>query len=52
MDQERLLDVLLDNAGAMSSLSTTVLSITTVLHQVSLYLVKVIKDSNAIAAIG
>ena len=52
MDQKRLLNVLLDNAGAMSPLPTTVLSITAILHQVSFYLVKVIKDTDAITAIS
>ena len=51
MDQKRLLNVLLDNAGAMSPLPTTVLSITAILHQVSFYLVKVIKDTDAITTI-
>ena len=52
MNQERLLDVLLDNAGSMSTLSTTVLCITTILYQVGLYLVKVVKDTDAITAIS
>ena len=52
MDQERLLDVLLDNASAVSSLSTTVLRIAAILNQVSLYLVKVIEDAYAVATVG
>ena len=52
MDQERLLDVLLDNASAVSALSAAVLSIATVLNQVSLYLVEIVEDTNAVAPIG
>ena len=52
MYQEGLLDVLLEDAGAMSTLPPTILCVTTVLYQVGLDLIEVVEDTDAITAIS